>query len=170
MIGGATFGLAALLLFATSTLYHASRDERSKKLFRKLDHAAIYVLIAGSYTAFALSVLRGYWGWALFAAIWVAAACGIAAEFSHRAHRPIRSSVIYIAMGWVGLVAIKPLIANLTPEQLKWLVAGGLLYTAGVPFYVWKSRPYTHVLWHIFVIAGVACHFMAVLSVMHQTT
>ena len=168
MAGGAIFGLAALLLFATSTLYHASRAETPKKrLYRKLDHTAIYILIAGSYTAFAISVLRGYWGWTLFAAMWIAAACGIAAEFSKRAHRPIRSSAIYIGMGWVGLIAVKPLVANLSPEQLRWLVAGGVVYTAGVPFYVWKSRPYMHVLWHLFVIGGVACHFVAVLSVMH---
>jgi hemolysin III len=169
MAGGAAFGVTALLLFGASTLYHAARRPRVKELFRKFDHSAIYLLIAGTYTAFTVGVMRGYWGWTLFAVVWVLAAFGIAAEVGGRVRHPMLSSALYVAMGWLGIVAIRALAATLTPLQLKWLLAGGILYTIGVPFYIWKSRPYTHAIWHLFVLAGVSCHFVAVLSVMRAS-
>jgi hemolysin III len=166
LVGGTVFGLTALLLFATSTLYHAARDPKAKKLLRRLDHSAIYLLIAGTYTAFAIGVMRGSWGWTLFGITWAAAILGIAMELSAGIHKPIRSSLLYVALGWVGVIAIKQLMSDLTSFQLTWVVAGGVLYTCGVPFYVWKSRAYTHVIWHLFVLGGVGCHFVAVLSIM----
>ena len=165
MAGGIAFGITALLLFGTSTFYHAARAPRAKQVLQKLDHSAIYLLIAGTYTTFTIGVMRGSLAWALFGIIWVLAVAGIAAEFLGRVRRPVRSALLYLAMGWLGVVAIKQLIATLTSWELGWLLAGGIAYSCGVPFYVWKSRPYTHTVWHLFVLAGVACHFVAVLSV-----
>jgi hemolysin III len=164
--GGAIFGLSALLLFSTSVLYHASRSPRLKPRLRLLDHSAIFLLIAGTYTPFALGVLGGAWGWTLFALVWGLAVFGIAAKtvLGFRFH--VSSTLLYLAMGWIGVVAAVPLAESLTRAELAWIVAGGLVYTAGVPFYLWKSRPYAHALWHLFVLGGVACHFFAVLSVM----
>jgi hemolysin III len=166
--GGAAFGVTAFLLFAASACYHGSRDARIKNTFQKLDHSAIYLLIAGTYTAFTLSVMRDAWGWSLFAVVWAMAVFGIASEFKTRTRKPVKSAVLYLGMGWLSVVSVKQLVAGLTAWQMEWLIAGGLAYTAGVPFYVWKSRAYTHVVWHIFVLLGVACHFVAVFSVMHK--
>ena len=168
VLGGVAFGATAVLVFSTSTLYHAARAPRTKALLRKLDHSAIYLLIAGTYSAFTLGVMRDTWGWALFGIVWSLALFGVIAELAGRGGHPIRSSLLYLAMGWLGIIALKPLLASLTPSQLGWVLAGGVLYTCGVPFYIWKSRPYTHLIWHLFVLAGVGCHFMAVLSVMRM--
>jgi len=164
--GGAVFGASALLVFTTSVLYHAAQSPRRKPRLRLLDHSAIYVLIAGTYTPFALGVLGGTWGWTLFGLVWGLALLGIAAKtvLGFRFH--LSSTLLYLAMGWIGVVAAGPLIEALTREQLSWIVAGGLVYTMGIPFYLWKSRRYAHAVWHVFVLAGVACHFVAVLSVM----
>ena len=164
MAGGIAFGITALLLFGTSTFYHAARAQPAKLVLQKLDHSAIYLLIAGTYTMFTIGVMRSLFAWTLFGIIWLLAAAGIAAEFLGRGRRPVRSALLYLAMGWLGIVATKQLIASLTPWQLEWLLAGGIAYSCGVPFYVWKNRPYTHTVWHLFVLAGVACHFVAVLS------
>ena len=166
VIGGALFGAAAVLLFGASTLYHSARRPDLKQMLRKIDHCAIYVLIAATYSAFTLSVMRNRTGWALFAAVWMLAALGIAAEVVRRHHRPLHVALLYVTMGWVGLVTIRELIATLTGTELAWVLAGGVFYTAGVPFYVAKSRPYAHCVWHLFVLAGVACHFVAVRDVM----
>lgn len=166
LVGGLAFGLSALLMFATSALYHASRDPAVRLLLRRVDHAAIYVLIAGTYTPFTLGALRGSWGWSLAVAIWTLALLGIAFKTTSLGFRFHRTSVaLYVLMGWLAIVAIKPLMQALSTFELAWLLAGGLCYTGGVAFYVWKSRPYTHAIWHVFVLAGVACHFVAVLSV-----
>jgi hemolysin III len=165
LVGGIAFGFTALLLFGTSTFYHAARAPRSKEVLQKLDHSAIYLLIAGTYTVFTIGVMRGAFAWTLFGIVWLLAASGIAAEFLGRVRKPVRSALLYLAMGWLGIVAVKQLVVSLTPWQLAWLLAGGIAYSCGVPFYVWKSRPYTHTVWHLFVLAGVACHFVAVLSV-----
>jgi hemolysin III len=164
--GGAIFGTSALLLFTTSVLYHATSSPRLRPRLRLLDHAAIYVLIAGTYTPFALGVLGGAWGWTLFGLVWGLAMAGIAAKMTFGFRFPLASTLLYLAMGWIGVVAARPLLASLTTTEITWIVAGGLAYTAGVPFYLWKSRRYTHAVWHLFVLAGVACHFVAVLSVM----
>ena len=168
--GGIAFGITALLLFGTSTFYHAARAPRAKQLLQKLDHSAIYLLIAGTYTMFTIGVMRSSFAWALFGIIWLLAAAGIAAEFLGRVRRPVRSALLYLAMGWLGIVATKQLFVSLTSWQLAWLLAGGIAYSCGVPFYVWKSRPYTHAVWHLFVLAGVACHFVAVLSVVSASS
>jgi hemolysin III len=165
-IGGVVFGASALLLFTTSVLYHATTSPRLKPRLRLLDHSAIYVLIAGTYTPFALGVLDGAWGWTLFGLVWGLALAGIAAKLTLGFRFPLASTLLYLAMGWIGVVAARPLMQSLTPAELTWIVAGGLVYTAGVPFYLWKNRPYAHAVWHLFVLGGVACHFVAVLSVM----
>lgn len=165
-VGGVVFGASALLLFTTSVLYHATTSPGLKPRLRLLDHSAIYVLIAGTYTPFALGVLDGGWGWTLFGLVWGLALAGIAAKLTLGFRFPLASTLLYLAMGWIGVVAARPLMQSLTPTELTWIVAGGLVYTAGVPFYLWKKRPYAHAVWHLFVLGGVACHFVAVLSVM----
>jgi len=166
LVSGVIFGVSALLLLSTSVLYHAVRAPRYKARLRLLDHSAIYLLIAGTYTPFALGVLRGPWGWTLFGVVWGMAITGILAKtvLGFRFH--LASTFLYLGMGWVGVVVARPLMAALTGHEIAWLVAGGLAYTAGVPFYLWKSQRYSHAIWHLFVLAGVACHFVAVLSVM----
>ena len=165
-VGGVVFGASALLLFTTSVLYHSTTSTRLKPRLRLLDHAAIYVLIAGTYTPLALGVLGGAWGWTLFGLVWGMALAGIAAKLTLGFRFPLASTLLYLAMGWIGVVAARPLLASLTTTELTWIVAGGVAYTAGVPFYLWKNRPYAHAVWHLFVLAGVACHFVAVLSMM----
>ncbi len=166
LLGGLTFGLSALLMFSTSSLYHAAKDPATRQRLRRIDHAAIYLLIAGTYTPFTLGALRGSWGWSLAAIIWTLALLGIVFKTTSLGFRFHRTSVaLYVAMGWLAVVAAKPLMQHLSTLELNWLVAGGLCYTLGVAFYVWKSRPYTHAIWHVFVLAGVACHFVTVLSI-----
>ncbi len=165
LAGAVVFALSALLLFTTSSVYHAVREPQLKQRMRRLDHSAIYLLIAGTYTPFTLGALRGTWGWSLFTIIWVLAVLGVVAKNTVGFRYPRLSTLMYVGMGWAAIVAIKPLAAALTDWELGWLLAGGLFYTLGVPFYVWKTRRYTHAVWHLFVLAGVACHFVAVLSV-----
>ena len=166
LVGGLTFGLSALLMFSTSSLYHAAKNPATRLRLRRVDHAAIYLLIAGTYTPFTLGALRGSWGWSLAAIIWTLALLGIIFKTTSLGFRFHRTSVVlYVAMGWLAVVAAKPLMQHLSTLELSWLVAGGLCYTLGVAFYVWKSRPYTHAIWHVFVLAGVACHFVTVLSI-----
>jgi hemolysin III len=165
-VGGVIFGSSALLLFTTSVLYHSAASPRLKPRLRLLDHSAIFLLIAGTYTPFALGVLRGAWGWTLFGLVWGLAIFGIVAKVVLGFRFHLSSTLLYLAMGWIGVIAARPLIASLTPTEVAWIVAGGLIYTAGVPFYLWKSRRYSHAVWHLFVLGGVACHFVAVLSVM----
>jgi hemolysin III len=166
LVGGLTFGVSALLMFSTSSLYHAAKNPATRLRLRRVDHAAIYLLIAGTYTPFTLGALRGSWGWSLAAVIWTLALLGIIFKTTSLGFRFHRTSVaLYVAMGWLAVVAVKPLMQQLSTLELSWLVAGGLCYTVGVVFYVWKSRPYTHAIWHVFVLAGVACHFVTVLSI-----
>jgi hemolysin III len=158
------FGISALAMFVTSVCYHHERDLQRKMWLRKLDHAAIYLLIAGTYTPLTLVALERAWGVPMFAAIWTLAVLGIVAKSTVGFRYPRLSVGLYLLMGWLAVVAIKPIIASLSSAELGWLIAGGLAYTAGVPFYVWKSRRYTHAVWHLFVLGGVACHFATVLS------
>ncbi len=162
---GLVFGLSALAMFVTSVVYHWASRPELKLVLRKLDHSAIYLLIAGTYTPFALVAMDPAWGWSLFAILWALAVFGIVAKFAVGFRFPKLSLALYLGMGWMSMIAIKPMIDSLTGAQLAWILAGGIAYTAGVPFYVWKSRRYTHAIWHLFVLAGVACHFVAVLSV-----
>lgn len=164
IVGVAIFGAALVLLYLASTLYHALPASRAKRALRVLDHSAIYILIAGTYTPFTLGVLRGAWGWALLVAIWALALFGIAAKCTLGFRFPRLSTLLYLGMGWLVVIAIRPLIAAVSPAGLAWLVAGGLCYTGGVFFYATDGKfRYGHSLWHLFVVAGSTCHFFAVL-------
>ena len=165
MVAALVFGASALAMFVTSVVYHSAREPGRKLVLRKFDHAAIYLLIAGTYTPVTLVAMRNTWGWALFGATWLLAVFGIVAKTTVGFRFPKLSVFLYLAMGWLAVVAIRPIAESLSSTELAWIIAGGLSYTAGVPFYVWKSRRYTHAVWHLFVLGGVACHFAAVLSV-----
>lgn len=156
------YGTTLILLYTASTLYHGIPHAGAKPMLRRLDHAAIFLLIAGSYTPFTLISLHGPWGWSLFAAVWILALGGIALEFRHVRHRGLMAS-LYVALGWIGLVAIGPLRENVAPGGLWLLFGGGVAYTLGVPFYLWKRLPYNHALWHGFVLLGSVLQFLAVL-------
>jgi len=163
VVGNAVFGASLVLLYVSSTIYHSLARNRAKRVFRILDHSAIYVLIAGTYTPFTLGVLRGVWGWTLFGVVWALAAAGIALTASLGVRFPKASTAVYIGMGWLIVVAAKPLVAHVPPVGLAWLAAGGLAYTGGVVFYGWGRLRYQHTVWHLFVLAGSICHFIAVL-------
>lgn len=164
LVGGAVFGVTLVLLYLASTVYHALPDSRAKRALRVVDHSAIYLLIAGTYTPFTLGALRGPWGWSLFGVVWGLALVGILAKCTVGFRFPRLSIVFYVAMGWLVLVALHPLVTNVSPAGLGWLVAGGLCYTGGVPFYATDGRlRYGHSIWHLFVVAGSVCHFFAVL-------
>ena len=157
------YGATLILLYSFSTLYHSLRG-RAKVILRKLDHNSIYLLIAGSYTPFCLVTLRGPWGWSLFGVVWGLAAFGILQELMQRSEARILSVVIYVVMGWVALAALAQLRHALGPAGFAWLVAGGLFYTVGIVFYVIDKRlAHAHGIWHLFVIAGSACHYVAIL-------
>jgi hemolysin III len=156
------FGATLVLLYLASTLYHSARDPRTRARLKVLDHAAIYLLIAGTYTPFALGALRGGWGWSLFGITWGLAVAGVLFKLYFTGRFRLASTLIYIGMGWLGLVAAVPLVASLSPMTLFWLVAGGLAYTAGTPFYQAGRFRYAHTVWHGFVLAGSVCHVVAV--------
>lgn len=163
VVASAVFGATMILLYAASTLYHASSAPRVRHAAKILDHASIYLLIAGSYTPFTLLALRGALGWSLLGAVWLLALAGVALE-AFWVYRPKWiSAVVYLAMGWMVLLAGRRLAAALPPGALPLLVAGGLLYSAGTFFYVQKRLRYAHAVWHGFVLGGTTCHFFAVL-------
>ena len=163
VVAVSVFAAAMALMYGASTVYHALKPGRAKHVFHVLDHAAIYLLIAGTYTPFTLGVLQGAWGWSLFWLVWALAILGIVVKLvaGFRWHRV--SVAVYVAMGWIAIVAIKPLMEALPAAGLAWLLAGGIAYTAGVAFYVNKRLRYSHAIWHLFVLAGTACHYVAVL-------
>jgi hemolysin III len=163
ILGASIFGATMVLMYLTSTLYHALPRNRAKRVFRTLDHDAIFLLIAGTYTPFTLGPLRGTWGWRLFGLVWVLALAGIIYKTVGGVRYPKLSTCLYIAMGWLVIVAIEPLRLNVPTPGLFWLLAGGIAYTAGVAFFAPKRLRYSHFVWHLFVIAGTACHFAAVL-------
>lgn len=164
IVASAIYATSLLLLFTSSTLYHALRAPRAKALFRRIDHAAIYLLIAGTYTPFTLITLRGPWGWTLFGVVWALAVAGVVLKGTFGARLPALSTAVYLGMGWLAIVAIRPLLTNVAPRGIAWLVAGGLFYTLGVVFYVRdERRRYHHAVWHLFVLAGSISHFCAVL-------
>lgn len=156
------YGASLFLLYTVSTLYHSLRN-RAKVVFRKLDHLAIYVLIAGTYTPFALVTLRGGWGWSLFGIIWGLAVVGMGVEFLPRRGARILPVLIYLLMGWLVLIALKPLLQALPIIGFVWLVAGGLCYTLGMIFYGLDTRlRHAHGVWHLFVLAGSISHYIAI--------
>ena len=159
----AVYGVMLSLLFIISTLYHATRGG-AKRVLRKLDHVCIYLLIAGTYTPFALVTLNGAWGWTLFGIVWGLAAVGIVQELALAKGARIFSLVIYVAMGWLALVAIAPLARALGPQGLAWVVVGGLVYTIGIVFYLHDERyRHWHGIWHLFVMGGSTVHYTAIL-------
>lgn len=163
IVSSAVFGAALILLYLASTLYHAVHHPRIKPILRILDHSAILVLIAGTYTPITLVSLRGPWGWSLFAVIWGLALAGIVMETTRL--RRFRAVLIglYVVMGWSVVAAVKPMLANVEPGGLWLLLAGGLAYTGGIGFYLWRRLPYNHAIWHLFVLAGSILHYFAVL-------
>ena len=165
-VAGATvFAVTAVLLYFASTLYHAISRERAKAILRKLDHGAIFLLIAGTYTPFTLGALKGPLGWTLFGVIWGLAVIGVTLKAFDRIEHPVASLGLYLVMGWLCLVAIEPLLQRIPPAGLLLLAGGGLSYMAGVAFFTVDSRVrYGHFIWHLFVLAGTSCHFFAVLG------
>ncbi|MGB3851963.1 MAG: hemolysin III family protein [Tunicatimonas sp.] len=157
------YGSSLIVLYLASTLYHSFRQPRVKRIFKVADHAAIYGLIAGTYTPFMLVNLRGPWGWSLFGTIWGLALAGILFKLFFTGRFERVSLVIYLLMGWLCVVAVKPMVAEIATGGLLWLIAGGLSYSLGVVFYRWESLRYHHAIWHVFVLAGSICHFFAVL-------
>jgi len=158
------YGATLICLYAASTLYHAVISPRVKRALRIFDHSAIYLLISGTYTPFLLVSLRGPWGWSLFGVIWGLALAGVLFKFWFVERFAILSTVVYIAMGWLVVIAAKPVITHLSLTAIIWLLAGGLAYTGGVIFFAAKRIPYSHAIWHLFVLAGSICHYFAVLS------
>lgn len=158
----AVFGSTLVLLYLSSTLYHATSCPRRKPRLQALDHACIYLLIAGSYTPLTLVTLRGPWGWTLFGIVWCMALGGVLLKTLHRGKRDTWwSTALYVTMGWLAVLALGPMTRALPPAGLAWLIAGGLCYTFGVIFFAWKSLRFNHAVWHLFVLAGSACHVSA---------
>lgn len=169
LAGAIVFATSLLLLYVASTLYHAVQHPVVKGRLKVFDHCAIYVLIAGTYTPFTLIGLRGTWGWGLFAAIWLLAIGGVVFKLFFTGRFKRLSTLIYIAMGWLVLVAIKPLWAALDAWTLGWLISGGVFYTLGTVFYHRPGLKYSHAIWHLFVIAGSVSHYTAVMAqVLHD--
>ena len=162
LVGGLVFGLSLMLVYACSTLYHLLPMGRAKAYCRLLDHAAIFVLIAGTYTPFALGPLRGPWGWSIFAVAWTLAALGVRLKFHIGFRQESLCTLIYLFMGWMVLAIIQPLITQIGTTGFLWLLAGGLSYSFGVIFFVWQRLHYSHFYWHGFVLIGSFCHFVAV--------
>jgi hemolysin III len=163
VVSVAVYGATLVILYLASTLYHSLSGTRARRVFRVIDHASIYLLIAGTYTPFTLVTLRGPWGWWIFGIVWAIALAGVTLEGFWGDRPKWVSAAVFLAMGWIIVFAIKPLLAALPPLGMQLLVAGGLAYTLGVIFYVLKRIPYMHAVWHLFVIAGSAFHFLAVL-------
>ena len=163
VVASAVFGTTLILLYTASTLYHSIPGDGAKRVLRTLDHIAIFLLIAGTYTPFTLMALPGAWGWSLFGTIWALACMGTALELGWLKRYRKFAVLLYVAMGWVGLIAFKPLMASLQAGGLALLIGGGVAYTLGVPFYLARKMPYHHTVWHVFVLAGSVLHYLAVL-------
>jgi hemolysin III len=163
VVGAAVFVATAVLLYLASTLYHAVPHGRAKSVFRTLDHGAIFLLIAGTYTPFTLGVLRGTWGSLLFGLVWSLAVVGVLLKVTSVLRHPVLSTGLYLAMGWLALIAVRPLWLHVPPAGLLWLLVGGLSYTAGVAFFAARRLRYAHFIWHLWVLTGTGCHFFAVL-------
>jgi hemolysin III len=162
IVGAAIFTATLILLYSASTLYHAVRSPALKVRMKILDHSAIYLLIAGTYTPFTLVGLRGGWGWSLFGVIWGLAIAGVIFKLFAVGRYRLVSTGIYVGMGWLVLIAIGPMIRQLDPSVIVWLVAGGVAYTSGTLFYHNRRVPYSHAIWHGFVMVGSVCHGVAV--------
>lgn len=162
IVSTAIYGASLVILYTASTLYHSVTSDRWRRLCQKIDHAAIYLLIAGTYTPFTLGPLRGGWGWTLFGIVWGCAVIGVVLKLFFAGRANFLSTVAYLAMGWLVLIAIKPLIAAVPAGALWLIVAGGLCYSLGTIFYLWEKLRFNHAIWHLWVLAGSVCHWAAV--------
>lgn len=161
--GACVFAGATIFMYLSSTLYHVLPENRAKRVFRLLDHGAIFLLIAGTYTPFTLGILRGAWGWTLFGLVWSMAILGLVLKVVGVMRHPRLSTGLYLAMGWLMLIAIRPLYLKVPLPGIFWLLAGGIAYTGGVAFFAAEQVRYSHFVWHLFVVLGTTCHFFAVL-------
>ena len=162
VVSAVVYGVTLVSLYAASTLYHAFKGTGARDVLRVLDHCAIYLLIAGTYTPVTLVSLRGGWGWALFCTVWFLAIAGIVFKVWATGRFAVLSTAVYVLMGWLCIVALKPMFVLLSPGALALLGAGGVLYTAGTLFYHSERVPYSHAVWHLFVVAGSVCHYLAI--------
>jgi hemolysin III len=162
-VGAAVFGATMIVLYLASTLYHSVTHHEAKRFFRLFDHSAIFLLIAGTYTPFTLGVLRGAWGWTLLAIVWCLAIAGIVIKAFPRTRHSWVCMVLYLVMGWLAIVAVKPIWELVPVPGILLIVAGGVAYTGGLAFFAARSLRYSHFIWHLFVLAGTTCHFFAVL-------
>jgi len=163
VVSSCIFGASLILLYTSSTLYHGIPIPRAKQVLRVLDHSAIYLLIAGTYTPFLLVTFRETFGWYMFAVMWTLALAGVCFKIFATGKFEKTSVAIYIGMGWIIVLIVKPFLAQIPMGGVWLMVAGGLAYTVGVVFYVWKKLPYNHAIWHLFVLAGSVFHYLAVL-------
>jgi hemolysin III len=161
--GCGVYGSTLVILYLASTLYHSFRSRRARHLLRIIDQIAIYLFIAGTYTPFTLVNLRGSWGWALFGLVWALAIFGILFKLLFVNRFQAASIAIYLLMGWLAIIAVKPILALIPPGGLAWILAGGVAYTVGALFFVWERLPFNHTIWHLFVLVGSICHYFAVL-------
>jgi hemolysin III len=157
------YGFTLFFLYVSSTLYHSIFHEQAKRILRVLDHASIFLLIAGSYTPILLIAMRGVWGWTIFGIIWALAVTGIILNIVGFRKFKVVSLILYLLMGWLIIFALKPMLAMVPAGLFPWLLAGGLIYTIGFVFYVWRRLPFNHGIWHIFVLAGSTMHFLGIL-------
>jgi hemolysin III len=164
VVGASIFGAGLVILYAASTIYHSVRGAKARKVFRVIDHATIYVLIAATYTPFALVTLNGWVGWTIFGIVWGLAVVGIVLKVFFTGRAEVLLTLMYICMGWMIIFAIKPLVENLSAGGLAWLVAGGMAYTVGAIFYGIGKLKFNHAIFHLFVLAGSICHFVSVYS------
>lgn len=160
------FGSTLVILYLSSTLYHSFQNPRIKRVLRVLDHAAIYLLIAGSYTPFLLVSMRGIWGWTLFGVVWGMALLGMTFKVFFIGRFEVLATAGYVLMGWLSVLAFKEMLTKVPPGGITFLIVGGVVYTAGVIFYAWEKLPYNHAIWHLFVLGGSICHFFAVMNLL----
>lgn len=163
IVGCSIYGATLVLVYAASTLYHSVQQPQIKHYFRIFDQMAIYLVIAGTYTPFTLVNLRGFWGWSLLIAVWTLSLFGIVFKIVFVNRYKAISMSLYLVMGWLAVIAAKPIIDSIPLEGLAWILAGGLAYTFGLIFFAWERLPFNHTIWHLFVMIGSVCHYCAVM-------
>ncbi len=163
IVGVSVFGASLVLLYGASTLYHGVPSRKAKRVLRHIDHTAIYLLIAGTYTPFMLVTMRGPWGWAIFGVVWGLALLGIGFQYTHLHRWEIARVVLFVVMGWTLVIGVVPFVQRTHPGGIALIAAGGAAYTGGIVFYAWHRLPHNHAIWHVCVLAGSVCHFLAVL-------